>query len=272
MGALHEGHGSLVSRSASENDVTMVSIFVNPRQFGPREDFAKYPRTLDADLALCAAHGAQAVFAPGVDEMYPSGFETRVSVGNLSKVLCGATREGHFDGVCTVVSLLLHLVGPRRAYFGLKDYQQLAIIRRMSEDLAYPVEIVGHPTVREPDGLAMSSRNRYLSPQGREQARVVPRALAAAAASYLEGQRAARDLREVAARVFAEAGVNIQYLELRDARSLGVVDGAIVEDAVLAVACFIGEGETSTRLIDNIVLSRMQPFRGLLEELTRKAG
>ncbi|MFB3893645.1 MAG: pantoate--beta-alanine ligase [Phycisphaerae bacterium] len=182
MGALHAGHASLIDAARKATGFVVVSIFVNPTQFGPNEDFSRYPRTPEKDLALCRKHGADAVFIPSVEEMYPAGAGTRgpmttVSIKELGDHLCGASRPGHFTGVCTVVSKLFNIVQPDRAFFGAKDYQQATIIRRMAADLDFPVEIVVCPTVREPDGLAMSSRNAYLSPEHRGQAPALHAAL-----------------------------------------------------------------------------------------------
>ena len=184
MGALHPGHAALIDAArarAGQNGTVIVSIFVNPAQFGPSEDLARYPRPLAADLALCRQHGADAVLTPTADEMYPPGDSTVVEENALSRGLCGAARPGHFRGVCTVVAKLFHILRPEAAIFGEKDYQQLAVLRRMARDLFLDIEIIGHPTIREPDGLAMSSRNRYLSPEKRAQAVQFPAALQAAA-------------------------------------------------------------------------------------------
>ena len=187
MGALHDGHATLVRRSSKENSITVVSVFVNPKQFSANEDLDKYPRTFAADCELCEKAGAQLVFAPTNEEMYPAEFKTKVIVDELGDVLCGAHRPGHFDGVCTVVMLLMNLVSPDKAYFGLKDYQQFAIIVRMMRDLEHRTRIIGVPTVREQDGLAMSSRNKYLDEQAREIAAIIPSALCAGAECFLSG-------------------------------------------------------------------------------------
>ncbi|MBO9609999.1 MAG: pantoate--beta-alanine ligase [Paenibacillaceae bacterium] len=177
MGYLHEGHASLLQRARRENDVVALSIFVNPLQFGPNEDFARYPRDAERDLAIARKEGTDVVFMPDVTVMYPRPSQTTVSVSGLTESLCGASRPGHFDGVATVVSKLFHLFDPDRAYFGMKDAQQVAVVRQMADDLNFRVRIVPCPTLREPDGLAMSSRNVYLSPEEREQALVLSRAL-----------------------------------------------------------------------------------------------
>lgn len=277
MGALHEGHGALLQKSVAENAATVLSVFVNPKQFGPTEDFSQYPRTFQADLDLAARHNVTAVFAPTITEMYPQGFATEIAVPPLANVLCGQVRKGHFDGVCTVVLLLLNLVQADNAYFGMKDFQQLTIIKRMVADLDHATEIVGVPTVREQDGLALSSRNRYLSAEGRESARAVPQALAAAARVYLSGERSPRILLQAAQDILAEHGLQPQYLELRDADFLQDVSSAeaLPEKALLALAQMIpgaakpqgaqGVAVRDTRLIDNIVLCD-QPF--YLEILT----
>src|SRR4051795_7359441 len=196
MGWLHAGHVSLVERARAENATVVASIFVNPRQFGQREDFAKYPRNEARDLATFEAAGVDIVFAPDVDEVYPPGFDTVVSVGAIAAPLEGAARPGHFDGVATVVAILFALVGAERAYFGAKDYQQVQVIRRMALDLALPTEVVALPTVREADGLAMSSRNARLSPEARRAAPVLRRALLAARDCSAAGEMSADVLRE----------------------------------------------------------------------------
>ncbi|HVL27821.1 MAG TPA: pantoate--beta-alanine ligase [Acidimicrobiales bacterium] len=247
MGALHAGHAALIERSARHCDVTAVTVFVNPLQFGPAEDFARYPRDLAADVAAAEAAGADVVFAPPVEEMYPSGVATRVEVGRLGEVMEGAARPGHFSGVATVVAKLFAIAGPCRAYFGEKDYQQLLVVRRVAADLSFPVVVVGCPTVREADGLAMSSRNRYLSPGERLAATVLWRALAAAAAS---GEGDGDALRELMARfVSSEPDVALDYAEVADAATLEPL-GTVEGEARLLIAARVG----ATRLIDNLPL------------------
>lgn len=257
MGALHEGHATLIKRSAKENALTIVSIFVNPKQFGVNEDFAKYPRVFEADCALCEKAGAQIIFAPGVDDMYPPGFRTQVSVDDLGNVLCGAYRPGHFTGVCTVVLLLLNLVGPDRSYFGLKDFQQFTIIAQMLGDLGHACRIIGVPTVREADGLAMSSRNRYLDAAARLTAGCIPQALYAAATLFLNGHKEAEILLKAARDCMnGVPHFELQYCELRRARDLSLIENVVGEDAVLAIAGFVeGAQGVRTRLIDNILLT-----------------
>ncbi len=249
MGALHAGHAALIDAArarAGKNGTVMVSIFVNPAQFGPNEDLAKYPRTMEADLQLCAAHGADAVFAPAVDEMYPPGDSSFVDETELSRGLCGAERPGHFRGVCTVVAKLFNIIRPDAAIFGEKDYQQLAVIRRMARDLFFGLEIVGHPTVRESDGLALSSRNRYLGPDERRRAAAFPAALSAAAREKTPADIVAR-----ATTLITEGtGSAPQYVALIDAETLAPL-AALDRPAVLAAAVKIGE----TRLIDNVRLA-----------------
>lgn len=249
MGALHEGHGALVDASVAECDVTVVSIFVNPLQFGPAEDFHKYPRDLEADKAFCQARGVDFIFAPSEKEMYPEPPRAFVEVEELTAGLCGAFRPGHFRGVTTVVTKLFHIVMPDVAYFGQKDYQQLAVIRRMVDDLNFPVEIRGVPTVREADGLAMSSRNRYLNPEERRAATALYRGLTAAKALLEQGERNADRVRQrVREELVKEPLVREQYVEVVDADDLSQVsyiDGRVA----VAVAAFVG----TTRLIDNIV-------------------
>jgi pantoate--beta-alanine ligase len=251
MGYLHAGHVSLLHEGRRRGDVLVLSIFVNPMQFGPREDLSRYPRDLDGDLDKARGAGTDLAFVPDAAAMYPEGFQTRVAVTELSRGLCGDKRPGHFDGVATVVTKLLHLVKPHLAVFGDKDYQQLAVIRRLVRDLDLDVEIVGMPIVREPDGLAMSSRNAYLSADERRQALVLSSALARAHALVAGGERDAAALVAAARAVVAEApAARIDYVELRDADSLAPVE-RLDRPAVLALAVFVG----ATRLIDNRVLA-----------------
>jgi pantoate--beta-alanine ligase len=264
MGALHAGHLALVEAAKRRAKLVVVSIFVNPTQFGPGEDFARYPRTLDDDLKRLAGSGAGnaksmepevCVFVPSVDEMYPPGEQTRVHVGALAEPLCGRFRSGHFEGVATVVAKLFGIVGPCDAMFGRKDYQQLLVVRRMVADLLMPVTVVDHPTVREPDGLAMSSRNAYLSPDERARALGLVRGLDAAARRFARGERSARALERVAREPVEAAGAKIEYVELRDADTLAELPEKVGERGVLAIACRVG----ATRLIDNLVLGQDPP-------------
>jgi len=250
MGALHEGHLSLIRRAKAECGYVVVTLFVNPTQFGPAEDLSRYPRPFEADCELSAGAGADLMFAPPVEEVYPAGFATYVNVEGLTQGLCGGSRPTHFRGVTTVVSKLFNMLQPDRAYFGEKDYQQLQVIRRMTRDLDFPVEIVPCPIVREADGLAMSSRNRYLSPEERLSALSLSRALAAARDAFAAGEREASTLAAVARGVLdADPQVRTDYVELVDAESLEPVE-RLERPAVLAVAAFLGK----TRLIDNTVL------------------
>lgn len=247
MGALHAGHVSLIERSAADCDVTAVTVFVNPLQFGPGEDFARYPRDLASDVAAAEATGADVVFAPPVEEMYGPGSATRVDVGRLGEMLEGAVRPGHFAGVATVVAKLFALAGPCRAYFGEKDYQQVLVVRQLAADLSFPVDVVACPTVREPDGLALSSRNRYLSADERLAATVLWRALATAAAS---GEPDGDRLRALMARfVSAEPEVELDYAEVADPLTLEPL-GTVEGEARLLIAARVG----TTRLIDNLAL------------------
>lgn len=270
MGALHVGHGELIARSAAENDETVVSIFVNPKQFGPSEDFSKYPRTLDSDTLLAESFGATAIFAPSVADMYPKGFLSSVKVHELDKVLCGAFREGHFDGVCTVVLLLLNLIRAQKAYFGMKDFQQLSIIKRMCADLGHTTAIVEVPTVRESDGLALSSRNKYLDAAGRIQAKAVPSCLARAAELFLRGETSANVLLEASLSVLKEHKLMPQYLELRNADHIVEVVPQVSKRGLLAVAQFIETPTSPCRLIDNVVLSTEPFYKRILEDLISK--
>jgi pantoate--beta-alanine ligase len=221
MGALHDGHASLVRRARDECGAVVASIFVNPTQFGPNEDFTRYPRTEETDLLLLESLGVDVVFVPPVDQVYPAGASTSVDVGELATRLEGAARPGHFTGVATVVTILFSLTQPARAYFGQKDGQQSVVIRRFTRDLGLPVEVVVCPTVREPDGLAMSSRNRYLTPDEREQAPALNRALQAAATAAAEGERSADRLRELMSAELRTAPLGTpDYVSLADADSL----------------------------------------------------
>ncbi|WP_448592209.1 pantoate--beta-alanine ligase [Thermoflexus hugenholtzii] len=250
MGYLHEGHLSLVRRARAENDRVAVSIFVNPTQFGPHEDYARYPRDLERDLRLLEPLGVDLVFVPSVEEMYPPGFQTWVIVEEVSRPLEGASRPGHFRGVATVVAKLFNILQPDRAYFGQKDAQQTVVIRRMVQDLNIPVEIVICPTVREPDGLAMSSRNTYLSPEERRAATVLFRALQAAKARYEAGERDAERLREAMREVIrAEPLARIDYVSVAHPETLQELE-QVEGPALLSLAVYIG----TTRLIDNIML------------------
>jgi pantoate--beta-alanine ligase len=247
MGWLHDGHRALIERARADNATTVVSIFVNPRQFGDPADLEKYPRSEERDIAICTEEGVDLVFAPGVEEVYPPGFDTTVKLGAVARPLEGAARPGHFDGVATVVAILFDLVGAEHAYFGQKDAQQLLVIRRMALDLALPTEVIGCPTVREPDGLAMSSRNVHLSPEERAAAPVIRRALVAARSLHERGERSAEALRSEMRRVLAlEPLANPEYVSVADGstlQELATVDGP----ALLSTAVRFG----STRLIDN---------------------
>lgn len=253
MGALHAGHAALLDRArqlAGARGTVVASLFVNPTQFGPREDLARYPRPLAADRKLCAQHGVDVLFLPTAEAMYPGGFSTYVEEGAVSLPLCGASRPGHFRGVCTVVLKLFQIVAPAQAVFGLKDYQQCAVIRRMVRDLNLPVRIVPVATVREPDGLALSSRNRYLSDAERVQAPVLRRALLAARAAYRAGEKNAARLRQKLVATIASAPLaRLDYAGVADADSLRPVRTA-GRNTVMALAVFFGP----TRLIDNLTL------------------
>lgn len=246
MGALHAGHAALIDAArqhAGAQGTVIVTVFVNPTQFGPHEDFHRYPRPLEADCELCRAHGADAVFAPTIEEIYPPGDSIRIDETSLSRGLCGAERPGHFAGVCTVVAKLFLITRPAAAIFGEKDYQQLAVIRRLVRDLFFGIEIIGHPTVREHDGLAMSSRNRYLTPEQRQLAAFFPAALQDAtmeATPELITARATKLIKD-------NIGSAPQYVSLVDAETLESPPAA-GRPAVLAAAVKIGD----TRLIDNV--------------------
>ncbi|MBB5963705.1 pantoate--beta-alanine ligase [Planomonospora venezuelensis] len=252
MGALHEGHRSLIRLAGEHADHVAVSVFVNPLQFGPGEDYARYPRTFEADLEVCAAEGAGVVFAPSAEEMYLPDRQVSVSAGKMGTVAEGAFRPGHFDGMLTVVLKLFNLVRPDAAVFGRKDAQQLALIRRMAADLNLPISIVGAPTVREADGLALSSRNRYLSPEDRTAALALSRALFAGAELAETGRSTPGEIRRAARAVLdAEPGADVDYLILADPATFAEVGDDHGGEAVLAVAARVG----TTRLIDNVVLT-----------------
>ncbi len=249
MGALHAGHLSLLRRSVAETDVTVVSVFVNPLQFGAGEDLQAYPRGLDSDAGLCAAEGAAAVFAPSVAEMYPAPPVTSLDFGGLSAVLEGVLRPGHLGGVGVVVAKLFAIIGACRAYFGEKDWQQLAVVRRLAVDLSLPVDVVGCPTVREADGLALSSRNAYLAPAERAAAGVLYRALRAGAERIGAGERRAAAVERAMAEVLAGEPLlgNVDYATVTDANTLGSVN-PLAGELRLLVAAHLG----AARLIDNI--------------------
>ena len=260
MGALHAGHLALIDHaraSVGPQGLVVVSIFVNPLQFGPKEDLSKYPRPLRADLARCREHGVDIVFHPDAVDMYEPGASVTVDEILLSGGLCGRSRPGHFQGVCTVVAKLFNLVRPTVAVFGRKDYQQLAIIRRMVRDLNFPLRILAAETVREPDGLALSSRNVYLGANERAQAPVLHRALLQAAKRARAGERRASTLRAVMEAELATAPLaRIDYAEVMDAEDLQPVT-SLEKPAVLALAVFFGR----TRLIDNLIVPAGQPHR-----------
>jgi len=252
MGALHEGHLSLVRIAKARSDKVVVSVFVNPTQFGPSEDYNTYPRNTEGDLAMCEAEGVDAVFLPSVEEMYPEGYSTYIEVQGLTEELCGRYRPGHFRGVATVVAKLFNATAPHLAVFGMKDAQQFFVIKRMVSDLNMDIEIVPGPTVREPDGLAMSSRNAYLSPAERAEAPVIYRALLVA--KDLVEQKGIRDpaelVREMERFISEESSlIRVQYIQAVDTTNLKPVS-EIRGQVLLAIAAFLGK----TRLIDNLIL------------------
>lgn len=250
MGALHDGHFALVDEAKRVSDFVVVSVFVNPLQFGPNEDFSRYPRTLESDFAGCKARGVAIVFAPDADTMYPEGHATTVDVAGLTDVLEGVHRPGHFRGVATVVAKLFAMIGPCTAIFGRKDYQQLLVIKRMTRDLSLPVDVVGMPTIREPSGLALSSRNRYLSDFDRARALAIVTGLRAAQRAFSAGERDATRLVRLAREPIEKSFDSIDYVEIVHADSLHALRGSVGERTLIAVAAKIGQ----TRLIDNTVL------------------
>lgn len=256
MGALHEGHLALVRVAGEQGRLVVVSIFVNPTQFGPNEDFARYPRDLEGDVTKLG--GVDVVFAPEPSTIYPEGETTRVRVGKLGDHLCGPHRPGHFEGVATVVTKLFAAVGPCVAVFGRKDYQQLAILRRMTTDLLLPVRIASVPTVREPDGLAKSSRNAYLSAEERARALAISRGLRKAQAAFAGGERRAGVLASTVSAEVSSAADSVDYVTVADADALVpfAAEEAVGERALVAVACRVGK----TRLIDNVVLGEDAPL------------
>jgi pantoate--beta-alanine ligase len=250
MGYLHEGHLSLARRAREECASVVASIFVNPTQFGPNEDLTKYPRDLERDLRLLESAGVDLVWTPTPDVMYPPGFQTWVTVDNITQPLEGSMRPGHFRGVTTVVAKLFNAVLPHKAYFGQKDAQQAAVIRQMTIDLNFPIEIVICPTVREADGLAMSSRNSYLNPEERKAAAVLFRALSAAESAYKNGERNAEKLRNIMKETIAtEPLASMQYISCSDFYTLEELQD-ITGKSLLSMAVFVGK----TRLIDNFIL------------------
>lgn len=251
MGALHEGHLSLIRLAAERVDTVVVSIFVNPTQFGPNEDYSKYPRVLEQDIALCAEAGADLVFAPSVEEMYPKGFSTFVLEEHVSKPLEGVSRPSHFRGVTTVVAKLFNVVGPDLAFFGQKDAQQVAVLKKMVSDLYMPVEIVVAPTVREPDGLAMSSRNRYLTPSQRIEALALYRALSKARDMVATGElRSDRLVAETTHILAQHRRIRVIYVAVADRDTMEPVKEAVPGRSLIALAAWVDE----VRLIDNLVL------------------
>ena len=255
MGALHEGHLALVREARQMSEIVIVSIFVNPAQFNDSTDLADYPRDLAADAALLADYGVDYLFAPEPNEIYPEGFSTYVNVRGISERLEGASRPGHFEGVATVVTILLNTIRPDFAFFGQKDAQQVAIVRRLATDLGFESEIISVRTVREPDGLAMSSRNRLLSPDDRTKAAILIGGLREAKLAFKKGQRNASDLTEIVRKhIGSEPEIEIDYVEVVDGESLEPIEKVGDKESLIALAAKVG----SVRLIDNVVLNRKQ--------------
>ena len=263
MGALHEGHLSLVREARRMCDVVVVSVFVNPTQFGPGEDFEHYPRDLTKDTALLTDYNVDYIFAPTVEEIYPRGFSTYVNVEGLSEQLEGASRPGHFRGVATVVTILFNTVRPDFAFFGQKDAQQALVIRRLVKDLAFDTEIVVLPIVREDSGLAISSRNLYLTPDEQKSATVIHRALAQAKKAYKEGERSAGRIAEmIRGTVESEPRARLDYVTVSDAETLERVDKIDERPTLIAIAAYIGK----TRLIDNTILNKVKKKDGVASQ------
>ncbi len=252
MGFLHEGHMSLVKSARKECGFVVVSIFINPTQFGEGEDFETYPQNMKGDSELCLAEGVDIIFSPTPDEVYPEGYQSSVHLSEITKGLCGASREGHFDGVCTVVLKLFNMVAPDKAYFGEKDYQQLQVVKRMVVDLNVDVRVVGVPIVREPDGLAMSSRNTYLDSEERKRALALSLSLKRAKELVAGGEVSAAVIEAEVVRILQSFAVEVDYAQIREPATLDRV--TLIDDtAVLAIAGFVGK----TRLIDNTILRRI---------------
>jgi pantoate--beta-alanine ligase len=255
MGALHDGHISLVNEARARCDIVIASIFVNPEQFNDKGDLERYPRDLTADAAILAEHGVDYVFAPDVVEIYPPGFSTFVTVEGLTDALEGASRPGHFRGVATVVTILLNTVRPNLAFFGQKDAQQVAVIKRLVADLGFETEVVVLPTLREDSGLAMSSRNALLSPENRGKASILINALREAKAAYKKGERNTADLAQIVrSRVETEPAARLDYVTVVDRESLQPIEKIGDEEALILGAVYLGE----IRLIDNVILNRKQ--------------
>lgn len=251
MGFLHEGHQSLIKKAVEENDKVVVSVFVNPIQFAPNEDLETYPRDLEADKKLCESTGADLIFHPTPDEMYPGGFSTHIQMDNLTKELCGKTRPTHFGGVCTVVGKLFNIVKPDKAYFGQKDAQQLAIIKRMVRDLNFDLEVVGCPIIREPDGLAKSSRNTYLSADERKAALILSKSIELGKELVASGEKNAQTIiKAMTDKINTEPLARIDYVNAVDALNIEPID-VIKGETLVAIAVYIGK----TRLIDNFIIS-----------------
>ncbi|AWZ49226.1 pantoate--beta-alanine ligase [Clostridiaceae bacterium 14S0207] len=253
MGFLHEGHKSLIQRAVKENDKVVVSIFVNPIQFGPNEDYDKYPRDIEKDSKLCTDAGASLIFNPEVEEMYPDKNPlTFVNVENITNCLCGAKRPGHFEGVCTIVSKLFNIVAPNKAYFGEKDAQQLSVIKQMVKDLNFPIQIIGSPIVREKDGLAKSSRNTYLSIKERQAALILSKSLKKAKIAIANGEKNTIILKNlIIDNLISEPLARIDYVEIVDFNLMCEID-TLNKESLIAIAVYIGK----TRLIDNIIIRR----------------
>lgn len=262
MGALHKGHVDLMREAKRITSQVAVTIFVNPTQFAPTEDFGQYPRTLERDLEQCEAAGVNLIFVPSVREMYAPGDSTRVRVSGLTDVLCGAVRPGHFDGVATIVTKLLVLAGTCTAIFGKKDYQQLKVIERLALDLMLPVKVIGYPIVRESDGLAMSSRNSYLSLENRQRACAIVKGLSQAWRAFVSGERRAAPILDCVKSAIAAENLKLQYVDLADADTLALWNNEsnLPDRALLAAAAYCG----NTRLIDNVVLGEdLDPLQNI---------